>query len=167
MSNILGLLQMLEIVEQDLIWKKFQKYGICSNGGFFCKYFFILSLAGLLKRMHIWLYILLQSFILEGRMSKVLGNSLWRQVQTVIRENKTHRFWFSVYCPEEAWESKLKLKSCSFRGSASGKNRKPRLQRSLDFILLSFTFKEARDINNKIAKKVCDFCKIENRIIQA
>lgn len=35
MSNILGLLQMLEIVEQDLIWEKFQKYGICSNGVFF------------------------------------------------------------------------------------------------------------------------------------
>lgn len=65
----------------------------------------------------------------------------------------THRFSFSVFCPEESGESKLKLKSCNFRGRASGKNRKPILQISLDFILLSFQFKEKRD-NNKIAKSL-------------
>lgn len=63
MANTLGLLQMLEIVEQDFLCENFQKYRICSNsGGFFGGFFlfvcfvsifFLWSLAGWLKRVHI------------------------------------------------------------------------------------------------------------------
>lgn len=53
---------MLAMVEQDFLCENFQEYGICSSGGgifgvllFVCfvNIFFLLSLAGLLKRVHI------------------------------------------------------------------------------------------------------------------